>query len=123
MKYSDQLKTVDWEIKRNEILERDGFKCKLCKETNNLNVHHFYYMSNLKAWEYPNEALITYCETCHNKWHEFKLKLDKELCIDFIELSLMFNIIKKLKILDTKNIAILNGFLDDLFNFAYNFNN
>lgn len=35
-----------------------------------LNIHHKYYVSNKKAWEYPNDALITLCESCHQKIHE-----------------------------------------------------
>lgn len=35
-----------------------------------LNVHHKYYIQDRKPWEYPDEALITLCESCHQKMHE-----------------------------------------------------
>ncbi len=34
-----------------------------------LNIHHKYYISGLKPWEYNNDALETLCEDCHHKWH------------------------------------------------------
>lgn len=36
----------------------------------NLNVHHKYYLFSAKAWQYPDEALITLCEHCHMQVHE-----------------------------------------------------
>lgn len=36
----------------------------------NLHVHHKYYQSNLKAWEYPDESLITLCWDCHEELHK-----------------------------------------------------
>nr|WP_315143286.1 hypothetical protein [uncultured Flavobacterium sp.] len=34
-----------------------------------LNVHHKYYQIGKKAWEYPNDALITFCRKCHHYEH------------------------------------------------------
>lgn len=60
-----------WQRRRLEIMQRDGFKCRLCgddKET--LNVHHLYYLPGQKKWEYDDAALVTLCRSCHLKWHE-----------------------------------------------------
>lgn len=35
-----------------------------------LHVHHKYYIEDYFAWEYPNDALITLCQSCHEKIHE-----------------------------------------------------
>jgi hypothetical protein len=35
-----------------------------------LNVHHKYYQEGLYPWEYPDDALVTYCEKCHQNLHE-----------------------------------------------------
>lgn len=35
-----------------------------------LHVHHKCYIENYYAWEYSNEALITLCQSCHEKIHE-----------------------------------------------------
>jgi hypothetical protein len=37
-----------------------------------LHVHHKYYQDGKKPWQYPNEALITLCWSCHQKEHKEK---------------------------------------------------
>lgn len=67
MTYKNQLADPRWIAKREEILERDGFACRICFSTKNLHVHHISYADSL--WEIPNESLITLCNTCHRKEH------------------------------------------------------
>jgi hypothetical protein len=82
--YSDKLKSPKWQKKRLEILSRDKFTCKLCKDTETqLHVHHKYYEDGCDPWEYPNTALVTLCAHCHqeierfdkheHEFHEFKV--------------------------------------------------
>lgn len=68
--YEDQLKDPRWGKKRSRIIKRDKFKCTECSSLDELNVHHKYYVRGKRAWEYPNNALITLCQKCHGKWHE-----------------------------------------------------
>jgi hypothetical protein len=70
MNYKKQLEDEKWQIKRRKILQRDNFKCTICGYEDNLHVHHLYYVYFKKAWQYPNDALITLCGRCHKKWHE-----------------------------------------------------
>jgi hypothetical protein len=53
------------------ILERDQWMCRACKESEGvtLAVHHLYYEKGKKPWEYPNDALVTLCEECHEYEH------------------------------------------------------
>ncbi len=47
-----------------------------------LHVHHKYYVKGKLPWEYPNEALVTLCETCHFDFHknnEVKIYLNEKL--------------------------------------------
>ena len=67
--YHQQLEHPMWEKKRNIILKRDQYQCRLCGSKHNLQVHHIKYSSDKKAWEYPNLDLITLCEECHKKVH------------------------------------------------------
>lgn len=68
--YADFLKDPRWQKKRLEILNRDNFKCRACKDDlNTLHVHHLCYKNNLKPWEYKDEDLITLCENCHKALH------------------------------------------------------
>lgn len=70
--YHQQLEHPLWEKKRNIILKRDQYQCRLCGSKHNLQVHHIKYSSGKKAWEYPNFDLITLCEDCHQKVHADK---------------------------------------------------
>jgi hypothetical protein len=64
--YSELLRHPLWQKRRLEILQRDGFACRLCEaEGRPLNVHHVYYVNGRPPWEYPAFALITLCEECH----------------------------------------------------------
>lgn len=66
--YSEILRHPFWQKKKNGILDRDKYTCQKCGDTlSNLQVHHKYYKPNTMPWEYPDDALVTYCELCHRK--------------------------------------------------------
>jgi 5-methylcytosine-specific restriction endonuclease McrA len=72
-KYLEDYKDPRWQKKRLQIMERDKFSCKICDDSKNtLNVHHKYYIFLRKPWEYPDELLITLCQSCHLKEEECK---------------------------------------------------
>ena len=56
-----------WTAKRQRILDRDNHTCKMCGDTNNLQVHHGYYEPDRRAWTYPDHSLWTLCDSCHEK--------------------------------------------------------
>lgn len=69
MRYSEKLKNPKWQKKRLEILDRDGFTCRLCSNTKKtLHVHHLLY-DGKDPWETPPGHLITLCEDCHADIH------------------------------------------------------
>jgi hypothetical protein len=60
-----------WQKKRAEILARDGYKCVCCGGTETqLHIHHLYYVSARKPWEYPLWSLSARCKDCHKAAHE-----------------------------------------------------
>ena len=65
--YSKYLKSQEWKKKREEVLERDGYKCQKCEATENLQVHHLTYKN---IFNEPLEDLQTLCADCHRKVHE-----------------------------------------------------
>jgi hypothetical protein len=72
-KTTSVYKDSRWQQKRLEIMERDKWTCRSCGKSGEgvtLNVHHAYYESGRKPWEYDNEMLITWCEDCHAERHE-----------------------------------------------------
>jgi len=66
--YLELLKSPRWQKRRLEILERDEWACQLCgDEDSQLHVHHWVYEWNRPPWEYPDEAMVTLCESCHER--------------------------------------------------------
>ena len=66
--YYEKLKDPRWQKKRLEILERDGWRCTMCKaKDRTLNVHHIAYFSGYEPWEVPSGFLATLCEKCHSE--------------------------------------------------------
>lgn len=64
--YAEKLKDPRWQRKRLEIMERDGFKCRICgDETTTLHVHHVRYLRGREPWEYREFYFVTLCENCH----------------------------------------------------------
>ena len=70
-----------WQKKRLEILERDGWKCRICEDSKKtLHVHHCFYNKKFKPWEYPKDCgLITLCEDCHKVEHEERKNAEEDL--------------------------------------------
>jgi hypothetical protein len=95
--YSKDLKNGKWQRKRLEIMKRDGFKCRLCSEENELNVHHLYYILGNKPWNHPNNYLITLCEGCHKDEH----------AIDTTTIAL--EMLKRIQLLTNKTLWEIRG--------------
>ena len=62
-----------WKHKREEILRRDNYKCRVCGATREdgvkLDVHHRCYFKNTKPYDYPDSMLYTLCARCHMEEH------------------------------------------------------
>jgi hypothetical protein len=64
--YAKKYADPRWRAKRTEILERDDHHCQGCMASDvTLHVHHRYYRWGNDPWDYPNDALVTLCEDCH----------------------------------------------------------
>ena len=72
LSYVDFLKTNYWVNIRKKILKKYGYKCALCDNVNELNVHHRTYKNHGREHEHL-EDLIVLCKECHAKFHD---KLD-----------------------------------------------
>jgi hypothetical protein len=70
MSYADLLKDPRWQKKRLEVMDRAGFKCELCGNSEKeLHVHHTKYNARCLPWEYDNSTLLCICDICHGKLH------------------------------------------------------
>src|SRR3990172_9947238 len=79
-KYSEKLKDPRWQKKRLGILARDEWCCQQCFDgEDTLIVHHLYYERGMEPWDYPDEGLITLCESCHEQEREDLDKAENRL--------------------------------------------
>lgn len=67
--YYQYIQTQAWEEMRQKVFRRDGFKCVICNEAKDLNVHHITY-ENLGAEKVSD--LVTLCRNCHEDIHNGK---------------------------------------------------
>jgi hypothetical protein len=64
--YSAKLRDPRWQKLRLQVMERDEWACQSCFDSaSTLAVHHRYYVPGKEPWEYPLNALVTLCESCH----------------------------------------------------------
>ena len=103
--YSEKLKDPRWQRKRLEILSRDNFTCRHCKDSQEtLHVHHLKY--HKEPWDVDSEYLITLCEWCH------ELETLKYLNFSVANISCLKNILKdnlsNRWVEDSKNLIHLN---------------
>lgn len=80
MTYSEKLRDPRWQKMRLQIMERDGFACRVCSATTKpLNVHHLAYFPHADPWDYPPKMLITLCDDDHKAEEEGKIAADAQL--------------------------------------------
>jgi 5-methylcytosine-specific restriction protein A len=63
-----RLDPLSYERLRQQILDRDGWRCQICGAMSNLEVHHREFRSHSGPDE--EENLITLCVNCHQRAHE-----------------------------------------------------
>jgi 5-methylcytosine-specific restriction endonuclease McrA len=62
-----RLDLLSYEILRQQVLRRDGWRCQSCGTMSNLEVHHTEFRSHSGAD--AEENLITLCMACHVRVH------------------------------------------------------
>ncbi len=69
--YWQKLRDPRWQKRRLEIMDRDGFSCRMCgNDRDTLNVHHLAYQRDGEPWETHDDLLVTLCESCHEEFHD-----------------------------------------------------
>jgi hypothetical protein len=63
-----RLDPESYEILRQRVLHRDGWRCQSCGTMSNLEVHHQQFRSH--SGHDSEENLITLCSACHGKVHQ-----------------------------------------------------
>lgn len=68
--YAAKLRDPRWQKKRLEALDRAGWVCEMCGDSEStLHVHHKQYLKGREPWEYESDQLASLCATCHKDGH------------------------------------------------------
>lgn len=112
MTYSEKLRDPRWQRKKTEVLRRDKFICKSCKDKDEtLQVHHIIYRKGLEPYEHDIKDLITFCETCHKEVTDYKRIIKEYIDLNFITSNQLFELYelmfytKKLNITEIKQMT------------------
>ena len=121
--YSELLKHPKWQKMRLKILERDDFTCQICENTEKtLHVHHRFYWSGNKPWDYEESELVTLCEDCH-KVESDNIQYESEcIALSFRnrffsdQIGMIWKVIKKSKFHENSEVicALLCAFFSDV---------
>jgi hypothetical protein len=65
-RYTDYLRSVNWQKIRQEHLERVNFLCEICRRARAMQVHHWTYVR--LGYERPTD-LCAVCVRCHHVLH------------------------------------------------------
>jgi len=69
--YFVKLQDPRWQKKRLEALEKAGWHCENCGNSDEtLHVHHKQYFKGREPWEYELGQLSVLCKTCHSDNHD-----------------------------------------------------
>jgi 5-methylcytosine-specific restriction endonuclease McrA len=73
--YGNLLFDQRWKSKRTAIVARDNGCCVICKNAEDLQVHHrqYHFIKSANAfkmpWDYADYLMITLCKSCHQRGH------------------------------------------------------
>ena len=78
--YKSLLLDPRWQKKKSEVQIRFDWTCQDCgSKEKTLHVHHKYYISKRKPWEYDDDCFNLLCEDCHTTTHLEKKALEEAI--------------------------------------------
>jgi hypothetical protein len=79
---ADTRRDPRWQRMCLRVMQRDGWRCKLCWDKEAvLAVHHRYSLPGKEPWEYPLDAFITLCERCHQGETHARPEAERQLLL------------------------------------------
>ena len=68
-------RSSEWKIFRDDALHLSNWRCERCTSSKAggaiLHVHHRFYVTGRKPWEYSHEDCEVLCQSCHAQEHGF----------------------------------------------------
>ncbi len=65
--YDKYIHSPEWRARAEAIKARDGYRCRICHSSRDLQVHHSTYE---RLGHEDDLDLITLCDSCHSLFHE-----------------------------------------------------
>ena len=59
---------------KDDVLKRDGYKCRKCKLNKKLTMHHV--LPQRLNGSDEKFSLVALCQECHSAWHSLEYELD-----------------------------------------------
>ena len=79
MTYKEQIRSPQWIEFATRFKKSKGWQCEACgasqSPSNELSVHHIYYVSGMKMWEHPESVLECLCSPCHKRRQDSQQRL------------------------------------------------
>jgi 5-methylcytosine-specific restriction endonuclease McrA len=72
-----RLDVTSYRELQRQVLERDGWRCQVCGNMQNLQIHHLRFRS--QSGGDVEQNLITLCAECHEQTHRSSSRLLKNL--------------------------------------------
>lgn len=73
--YKQYLQSDKWKGLRQKVLDRDNHKCRICGNTNGLDVHH---ITGQNRFNESPADLMTLCRKCHDIIHTYFRQKDTQ---------------------------------------------
>jgi 5-methylcytosine-specific restriction endonuclease McrA len=80
---ASKKKTQIREQFRRQVFTRDGYKCRVCGASGQLDTHHIIPREHIANGGYVKENGITLCSTCHLKAEDC-LQMRMPMCLDYL---------------------------------------
>lgn len=62
---ADFSNDLRWQAIKRDVKERDGYKCRLCKGTEGLNVAHIFARRRFPELKYAMNNMVLLCNLCN----------------------------------------------------------
>ena len=69
-----QMYKIFWDARRDQVLERDRYQCRLCRNPNSLSVDHIKSRGAGGTDEMENVRCL--CATCHQNRHNYQSRFN-----------------------------------------------
>jgi len=72
-----------WKETKEKVIKRDGYRCVICGQSDDLAVHHINDASYHPNQRYLIDNCVTLCRECHTNFHTNFKKSFRQKCTEY----------------------------------------